>query len=115
MERNKMAIEHAAPGEVIDLQTYGPDGTDTRTVALVKTDFFETIRLFVRAGGTVPPHKVDGPITVHCLRGEANFLIESEPNKMGPGSWLHIEGGKMHAIEGKTDCVLLVTIVFVKV
>ena len=84
-----MAIEHAVPGEVIDLETFGPQNTDTHTVALVKTDRFEAVRLFTRAGNTVLPHKVDGPLT-----------------------WLHIEGGTVHSIEAKTDCVLLVTIVF---
>lgn len=107
-----MAIEHAALGEVIDLETFGPQDTDTHTVALVKTDRFEAVRLFTRAGSTVPPHKVDGPITVQCLRGEATFFVGAEPQEMGPGTWLHIDGGKVHSIEARTDCVLLVTIVF---
>jgi len=109
-----MAIEHAALGEVICLETFGPQNTDTHTVALVKTNHFEAIRLFTRAGSTVPPHKVDGPITVQCLRGEATFFVDTEPREMSPGTWLHIEGGKVHSIEAKTDCVLLLTIVFVK-
>jgi quercetin dioxygenase-like cupin family protein len=111
--KSKMAIEHAALGEVVDLGTFGPENTDTHTVALVKTDQFEAIRMFVRAGTTVPPHKVNGPITVQCLRGEAAFFVGSEPRDLKPGTWLHIEGGKEHAIEAKTDCVLLVTIIFV--
>lgn len=109
-----MAIKHAAMGEVIDLNTFGPQNTDTRTVALVKTDHFETVRLYTPAGHAVPPHKVDGPITVQCLRGEATFLVGPAPKAMSPGSWLHIEGGCVHSIEAKTDCVLLVTIVFAK-
>lgn len=107
-----MAIEHAALGEVVDLATYGPGSSDTHTVALVKTNYFEAIRLFARAGSTVPPHKVDGPITVQCLRGEGTFFVGTEPREMGPGTWLHIEGGKMHSIEAKSDFVLLVTIMF---
>ena len=108
-----MAIEHAKPGEIIDLKTFGPEGVDTHTVALVKTEFFEAMRLFVRAGGTIPPHKVDGPITVQCLRGEGTFFVGLEPRELTPGSWLHITGGNVHSIEAKTDCVLLLTIVFV--
>lgn len=108
-----MAIQHARPGEVIDLSTFGPESTDMHTAALVKTNTFEAIRLFAKAGSTVPPHKVDGPVTVQCLRGEAVFFVGTEPRALNPGAWLHIEGGKAHSIEAKTDCVLLVTIVFV--
>ena len=108
-----MAIEHVALGDVVDLKTYGPESTDTHTVALVKTDKFEVIRLFAPAGSTVPPHKVDGPITVQCLRGAAVFFVGTEAREMSEGSWLHIEGGKLHSIEATTDCVLLVTILFV--
>ncbi|GMW02213.1 MAG: hypothetical protein AMXMBFR84_33490 [Candidatus Hydrogenedentota bacterium] len=107
-----MAIEHAPTGTPVDLKSFGPGGTDTHTVALVKTRHFETVRLFTRAGAKVPPHKVDGPITVQCLRGEAIFFVESEPKTVVPGMWLYLEGGKTHSIEAKSDCVLLVTIVF---
>ncbi|MCL4218879.1 MAG: cupin [Candidatus Hydrogenedentes bacterium] len=109
-----MAIKHAALGEVIDLATFGPENKDTHTVALVKTKHFEALRLFTKAGSTVPPHKVDGPITVQCLRGHAIFFVESEAREMQAGNWLHIEGGKVHAIEAKTDCVLLITIIFTR-
>ena len=108
-----MAIEHAAFGEVIDLKTYGPENADTHTVAIVKTDKFEAIRLFAPAGSTVPPHKVNGPITVQCLRGDVVFFVDTEPREMSDGSWLHIEGGKLYSVEATTDCVLLVTILFV--
>ncbi len=108
-----MAIDHVEHGEVIDLGTFGLEGNDTHTVALVKTPWFEAVRLFVRAGGKVPPHKVDGPITVQCLRGSATFYVGSEPREIRPGSWLHLEGGALHAVEAKSDTVLLVTILFV--
>ena len=107
-----MAIKHAASGEVIDLQTFGPEHKDTHTVALVKTNCFEAVRLFTGAGHTVPPHKVDGPIIVQCLRGEATFFAGEDPKELSPGTWLHVEGGKVHSIEARTDCVLLVTIIF---
>lgn len=109
-----MALKHAKPGEVVALSTYGPDKTDTRTVALVKTDKMEIVRLFTPAGGTVAPHKVSGPITVQCIRGEADFLVDGKPCAMRAGDWLHLEGGRMHAIEAHSDCVLLLTIVFVE-
>ncbi len=108
-----MAIQHAGLGEVIDLATFGPEGKDSHSVALVKTDHFETMRLFVGAGTSVPQHKVNGPITVQCLRGTLKFLVGTKPKLMSPGTWLHIDGGQPHAIEAETDCVLLVTILLI--
>lgn len=107
-----MAIEHAVSGEVIDLNTFGPEDNDTHSVAIVKTDRFEAIRMCVYAGSTVPPHDVEGPITVQCLRGEGTFFVEDDPKAISAGSWLYLEGGKTHSIEAKTDLVLLVTLVF---
>ena len=107
-----MAIEHAALGEVMGLETFGPKNKDMHTVARVKTDHFEAVRLYAGAGLTVPPHKVEGPTTVQCLRGEAIFFVGPEPKEMIPVTWIHIKGGRVHSIEAKTDCVLLVTLVF---
>lgn len=107
-----MAIEHAAPGEVIDLNTFGPDDNDTHTVALVKTKHLEAMRIFVRGGAVVPEHYVDGPITVQCLRGELKFFVDGDPQPMQAGTWLHLEGGTPHSIDAISDCVVLVTILF---
>lgn len=107
-----MAIEHAEPGEVIDLNTFGPDEDDSRTVALVKTQQFEAMRLFVRGGKVVPEHYVDGPITVQCLRGECKFFAGQSSQPMEAGSWIHLDGGTPHSIDAISDCVLLVTILF---
>ena len=104
-----MAVEHAKPGIVIDLSTFG----ETKTTAIVKEKEFEAIRLYLRPGKKLPPHKVDGPITVHCLSGSCTFFVEDEPRQLVPGSWLYLEGGKMHSLEAEEECTVLVTILFV--
>lgn len=105
-----MAHEHAEPGVVIDLNTFG----ETMTTALVKEREFEAIRLYLEAGKSIPPHKVDGPITVHCLSGRCTFFVNQEPRELVPGSWLYLQGGAMHALEAEETCTLLVTILFKK-
>lgn len=103
-----MAHEHAEPGVVIDLNSFG----GTASTAVVKEKDFEAIRLYLSPGKKIPPHKVDGPITVHCLSGSCTFFVEDEPRELVPGSWLYLEGGKMHALEAEESCTALVTILF---
>ncbi len=104
-----MAHEHAAPGVVIDLNTFG----ETKSTALVKEVKFEAIRLYLTPGKKLPPHRVDGPITVHCLSGRCTFFVEDEARALVPGSWLYLEGGTMHSLEAEETCTVLVTILFV--
>lgn len=101
-----MAIEHARHGEVVDLSKFHT----TESAALVKTEAFEAIRLVVKEGKSLPPHKVEGPITVQCLSGRCTFHVEDEPRELGPGAWLYLKGGTTHAVEAAEDSVLLVTI-----
>lgn len=103
-----MAIKHASAGDLIDLGTFGGD----RTTAVVKEQTFEVIRVVVSPGKPFPPHKVDGPITVQCLSGRCTFFIDDQPQEMSPGSWLHLAGGSMHALESDEGAVMLVTILF---
>jgi len=103
-----MAQEHAEPGVVIDLNTFG----ERQSTAVVKEEKFEAIRIYLDPGRKIPPHKVDGPITVQCLSGKCTFYVEDEPRKLEPGSWLYLEGGAMHSLEAEERCALLVTIVF---
>lgn len=103
-----MAQQHATPGAVIDLNTFG----EGKTTAIVKEDTFEAIRLIVEPGKPIPPHKVNGPISVQCLRGSCTFSIGNEPRKLVGGSWLYLAGGQMHAVESEEGAVLLVTILF---
>lgn len=103
-----MAIEHAVPGKVIDLNTFG----ESDSTAVVKESAFEAIRVYLTPGKKIPPHKVDGPITVHCLSGRCTFFVGDEPRALVPGSWLYLEGGAMHSLEAEEECAVLVTILF---
>ncbi len=103
-----MAIEHAVPGKVIDLTTFG----ETKSTALVKEEKFEAIRLHLDPGKKIPPHRVDGPITVHCLSGRCTFFVEDGPRALVAGSWLYLEGGTMHSLEAEEESTVLVTILF---
>jgi quercetin dioxygenase-like cupin family protein len=107
-----MALKHADPGEVVDLRPLGDRFATARTSAIVRTGSFETVRLVVPAGTEVPPHKVGGEITLHCIEGHARLGLESGTVDLRAGDWVFLEGGEPHSLKGIEDTSLLLTILF---
>lgn len=106
-----MAIAHAAPGQLVDVQALGDQLCEARTVALFKTDELEVMRLVMPADKTMPPHKVKGEITIHCLEGEIDLVANGQPRRMQAGQLVWLEGGVEHALKAIRDSSLLLTIV----
>ena len=109
-----MAIAHAAPGQIVDVQPLGSGLCETRTIALFKTDELEVIRLVMPADKTMPPHKVKGEITIQCLEGEIELVIDGQPQRMKAGQLVWLEGDADHALKAISNSSLLVTIVLRK-
>jgi len=64
-----MALPHARPGHPIDLSPLGATLPGAASHALLKTHALELIRLVLHAGQELPPHKIYGDATLHCLEG----------------------------------------------
>jgi len=109
-----MAIEHAAPGQVIDVQPLAGKLSEARTAALFKTEALEVMRLVVPARKTVPSHQVKGDSTVQCLEGEVDFTADGKTQRLKAGQLLWLEGGVAHGLTAVQDASLLVTIVLQK-
>lgn len=108
-----MALHHAAPGEIVNLAPLGSRLRDEKSSALVKTDEFEAIRLVVPAGNHVPPHRVTGPVTLHCIEGRIDVDMPDGKRSMAAGDWLYLEKGDEHAMHGVEDASVLMTVYFV--
>lgn len=104
-----MALNHAEPGEVVNLRVGGAAGS--KTAALVKRDRFETVRLVVPAGVTIPTHQVGGFLTLYCLEGHAVLSAERDID-LKTGDWTYLDRGAPHAVRGVEDSALLLTILF---
>lgn len=105
-----MALHHVSPGEVVDLR---PGGLGTETgpsVALVKTDSFEAVRLVLAAGAELAPHHVPGEFTLQCLEGAVRLSIKDREIALSAGQWVYLNGGVPHALHAIEDSVLLLTI-----
>ncbi len=109
-----MAITHAEPGQLVDVQPLGDQLGEARTFALFKSNELEVIRLVMPAGKTMPPHKVRGEITIHCLEGEIDLLGDGPPLRMKAGQLVWLEGDVEHALTAIRNSSLLVTIVLRK-
>ena len=109
-----MAITHAAPGQLVDVQPLGDQLSESRNVALFKSDELEVIRLVMPAGKSMPPHGVKGDIMIHCLEGAINLTAGGQTRQMMAGQLLWLEGGVDHALEAVQDSSLLLTIVLRK-
>lgn len=107
-----MAMHRANAAEIVDLATLGPRLKDARTTAIVKSETFEAVRLIVHAGVDIKTHKVEGPITLHCLEGRAQLTLPDTVMELSGGQWLYLDGGVPHAIKGIEDTSLLLTILF---
>ena len=109
-----MAIAHAAPGQLVDVQPLGSQFCEARTVALFKTGELEVMRLVMPAGKTVPSHKVKGEITIHCLEGQIDLMAGGQTQRMKAGQLVWLEGSVDHALTAVQNASLLVTIVLRK-
>lgn len=105
-----MAIPHAKPGEVIDLQPRGEAVTDLVTNTLIKTERLEVIRLIIPAGKDIPIHQVPGEITVQCLEGRVAFVAAGAPCELAAAQMLFLAGNEPHSLRGIENSSVLVTI-----
>jgi len=107
-----MALNHAAPGEVLDLRQLGPQLAATRTRAIVRTPDFEAVRLVVPAGTEIPSQKVAGPITLYCIEWQAKLGLSDGTVDMRADDRLHLEGGAPNSVTGIEHTLLLLKIPF---
>ena len=106
-----MSTGHVGAGEVINLQSLDGRPEDT-TLALVKTNDMEVIRMVLPRGKDIMEHSVDGEISVQCIKGKVLFQLDNNAHELTEGDWLYLEGNQKHALYAKSDAVLLITIIF---
>lgn len=107
-----MAMQHVRSGEVFDLAPSNSNLGNEFSVAIVKAEMFEAVRLIVLAGNFIKEHKFDGPIMLQCLEGRVLLDLPEYTRELSNGHWLYLDGGTPHSIRGIQDTCLLLTILF---
>ncbi len=105
-----MAIEHAKPGEIIDVTPYGASLATAKTSTLFKTKHVEVIRIVMSAGKEISEHEAPGEIIVQCLEGQISFTSAGKTNVLSPGQMLYLEAEAPHAVRCVAAGSFLLTI-----
>ena len=105
-----MAIAHAASGQLIDIKPLASQLLQAQSHALCKTGDLEVMRLVIPAHKFVPPHHVDGDLTLQCLEGEIELTTDGRTRPMAAGQMLWLAGGVEYSITALKNASLLVTI-----
>ena len=77
-------------------------------------DELEVMRLVMQADKTMPSHSVKGEITIHCLEGEVELILDGRNQRMKAGQLVWLEGSVEHGLMALRDSSLLLTIVLRK-
>jgi quercetin dioxygenase-like cupin family protein len=105
-----MALQHASSGQTLDVRPLGARLTTERTAALFKSADLEVMRLVLLAGKALPPHRVPGEITIHCIEGSLDIELDDVTVRLEAGELLFLAGNAMHGVSALTDTSALVTI-----
>lgn len=105
-----MAIPHAASGELIDVRPLGANLRQIHSSTLVRADHIEVFRLVLPAGKAAPDHKASGAITIQCLEGAVELQAYGRTQILRAGSMVYLSDAEPHAVKGREDSSLLVTV-----
>ena len=106
-----MAIEHAKPGELIDVRPLGPKLPEATTRTLFKAEQLEVIRLVLPTGKEIAEHRAPGEIIVQCLEGIIEFTALGQSQQLTAGQMLYLDAGQPHAVKCLENASFLLTLV----
>ena len=104
-----MAIQHSRPGEIADVRPLGARLRDAQTVALLKADQLEIVRMVLLAGKEWRDHQAPGEITVQCIEGLLQLRTSQSTQHLRPGELIHLETRELHALRAIDDSSALLT------
>lgn len=105
-----MSVHHFRSGELIDLRPLGERLKDAQSVALLKTESLEVMRLVIKAGKSLPEHHVTGEVTIYCLEGKVELMAHQKKQMMQPGDFIYLEPMQPYALMAQEDASVLVTL-----
>lgn len=104
-----MALHHVVSGEPVHLPL-GDKLADTPTMALVKSEQLEIMRMVLTAGRSVPEHQVAGELSLHCLEGAVEVMAHGKTSVLESGDLMFLARDVPHAMHALKDSAMLMTI-----
>lgn len=105
-----MALQHARPGQPIDVSPLGDALAQSATHAILKTQSLELIRVVLRAGQALPPHKVYGEMTLMCIEGDVELDLAGSACELRPSQVVLFPAQAEYAVRAVRDSSLLMTV-----
>ena len=105
-----MAIEHAKPGEPIDIRPLGAALREHRTHALLKTQSLELMHIVLAQGDALPQHSVYGEVTIQCIEGAVEVDAPTGALRLEAGQLVLLPARFEHGVRALADASLLVTV-----
>ncbi len=112
-----MALEHLLPGHAHVLLPQGPQPKGFESRALFKGRDLEVMLLLMPEGHRMADHRVDGEVTLQCLKGCVQVISQESDNpdprpkvRLAEGELMHLQGGEPHQLMAVVASVVLLTI-----
>lgn len=110
-EEHLMALPHAAPGDLIDVQPYADRLAEAFSIALLRGEQLEVLRLVLHAGKSIPRHHLDTEATLQCIEGSVELRIDAATTYLGPGQLICLARDVPYSIHAMRDSSMLMTVV----
>jgi quercetin dioxygenase-like cupin family protein len=104
------AIKLSLPGEARVVKEQIEAGKERAARTLIKDGPLRATLVGLRAGGSLAPHKADGPITVQVLEGSLEFEAEGERWTLDTGSLFALDAGLTHSVTAPDGALFLLTV-----
>lgn len=106
----EILVRHLTRDErLIDPALLARNGRTART--LVKEGPLRLTIIAMAAGGDLPTHSTEGPVSIHVLEGEVVFNALGEEYPLNTGDVLVLAPGVEHSARSATGCLFLLTVV----
>jgi quercetin dioxygenase-like cupin family protein len=96
-------------GGSIDQDLLARHGRSART--LVKEGPLRVTVIALAAGGSLPAHHAEGPVTIQVLEGGVTFEAAGRQMLLATGDLLVLASGVQHGVRTDDGCMLLLTVV----
>jgi quercetin dioxygenase-like cupin family protein len=94
----------------IDQELLATHGRSSRT--LVKEGPLRLTIIALVAGGTLPPHSTDNPVSIHLLHGDVTFFALDQQYTLAAGDVLILGPGVEHAARSRLGATFLLTVAY---
>jgi len=81
---------------------------------LVKDGPLRLTMMGIAAGGMLPVHHTDAPVTIHLLEGEVTFTASGREYRLTTGDVLVLAPGVEHSARSETGGQFLLTVIYVE-